>query len=326
MRVFLNVTITQRPYGGTNSFFRALTQKMVDRGVEFVGDIHDDYDVALVSTLTNKIKIDDLAYIQSRRIPVVHRKTGYEYRGSAALRERIDGVIVGDRLQIEFEPYVNHSIFQSQYSFEVFRKAGYEGQHHTIIPNGVNSAVFNLRASSRLRLGRSRARPFWNGSGTFHFMIVSWSNDARKGFTYYAEFDKELSSLPHIAVDFVGQLPIGLSFKNIRAHKPMRFARLAALLKKSHGFLAFSEAETCSNAMLEAISCGLQVIYLDSGSNEEFAAPYGIRYDGDFRQAVAHLMEGYEERARNTPENVFDIAPVADRYMEVLRQVVAGSR
>ena len=323
MRIFLNAALTDRPYGGANSFLRTLVAALRTRGAAVVHDIDAVYDVALVNGLTEGFGLAEVRKIHARGIPIVHRKVGYRERGSAELRREVDGVIAGDRLQIEFEPYVDVSVFQSRYSYDLFRASGYSGPHSQIIPNGVDPHVFSHVEPARFFWRQPRQRTYWDGHQIFRFAISTWSADASKGFRYYQQFDSELAGMPDVAVDFVGRMPKG-TFNRIQTHSPLRARALASFLRNHHGYLAFSEHDTCSNALLEAISCGLQVIFLNSGSHREFAAPYGVEYAGDFRDAVRQLLQGYRERQARMSERPFDIGPIADRYLSVFLETVKG--
>ena len=298
---------------------------MRGHGVEATNDIGGDYDVALVNALSAGVSIDDLAVISSRKIPIVHRKTGYAVSGSEEMRKVVDGVPVGNRMQLDFEQYVDFSIFQSQYSYDVFGASGYEGKRSAIIHNGVDPNLFGLYDHPKWLLGRPRRRRFWDGRENFRLAIVSWSRDNRKGFAFYQRFDEALQSLRRVTADFVGRHPEKLRFRNIRTYPPMTAAKLGAFLRQRHGFLAFSEQETCSNALIEAINCGLQVIYLDSGSNKELASPFGVRFQESCPEAVAELLDGYRARMLGAPENPYDIASVAQRYASILNEVRSGN-
>ena len=319
MRIFLNASLTDRPYGGANSFLRTLVTAFRERGAVVVHDIEADYDVALVNGLTNGFGLSELRRIHARGIPMVHRKVGYRERGSAELRREVDGVIVGDRLQIEFEPHLFATIFQSRYSYEVSRASGWDGPRWEIIPNGVDSRLFGLVEPARFFWRQPRRRSFWSGDGVFRFAISTWSADESKGFRFYREIDAALSGMRDITVSFVGRKPPGTSFENIRVLAPMRAPKLASFLRGQHGYLAFSEHDTCSNALLEAIGCGLQVVFLDSGSHRELAADVGVAYQGDFGAAVRALVDGYAKRLAKWDDPAYDIGPVADRYLLLLQ-------
>lgn len=319
MRIFLNATLTDRPYGGANSFLRTLAAALRARGVTIVHDIDAGYDIALVNGLTESFGLTEVRRIHARGIPIVHRKVGYRERGSTELRSEVDGVIVGDRRQIEFEPYLATTIFQSQYSHDGFRASGWNGSRCEIIPNGVDSRIFGLFEPPRFFWQQSTRRSFWTPGNVFRLAISTWSADESKGFRFYRALDAAVANRRDIAISFVGRVPAETKFRNIRVSSPMRAPRLASFLRKHHGYLAFSEHDTCSNALLEAIGCGLQVIYLDSGSHHEFAADVGVAYQGDFDLALAALKDGYSDRLSKWEKPLFDIAPVADRYLSVLR-------
>lgn len=322
MRVFLNATLTRKPYGGANSFLRSLTSALAARGVRVVSDIRAEFDVALINGLTSDVSAHELAQIRERGIPIVHRKVGYRERGSAELRRESDGVVEGDRRQIAFEPHLAASVFQSRYSYEVFRAAGYVGGLSQIIGNGVDPHVFGLVDPPRFFWQRARPRRPWDGKEPFRFAISTWSADASKGFGLFRELDGRLASLPNVTVDFVGRMPAGLRFERIRSFAPMRASALARFLRAHHGYLAFSEHESCSNALLEAISCGLHTVYVDSGAHREFAEPYGVAYAGSFDDAVARLLAGYQERLSRWPAAPFDIGQVAERYLALFASVL----
>lgn len=322
MRVFLNATLTRGPYGGANSFLRTLTEALRARGAVVVHDLDAGFDVALVNGLTDGFGLAEVSRIHARGIPIVHRKVGYRERGSAELRREVDGVVTGDRLQIEFEPHLFATVFQSRYSYDGFRASGWEGSRFEIIPNGVDPAIFSLWQPPRFFWQSPVRRSFWAPGQIFKFAISTWSADESKGFRLFREIDRALKGRRDISVSFAGRTPAGTTFRNIRVSPPMRAPKLASFLRRHHGYLAFSEHDTCSNALLEAISCGLQVIYLDSGSHREFAADVGVAFEGDFDVAVDKLRQGYAERLARWDHPLFDINPVADRYLALLRQAL----
>jgi glycosyltransferase involved in cell wall biosynthesis len=56
---------------------------------------------------------------------------------------------------------------------------------------------------------------------------------------------------------------------------------LAEELVTHNIFLAPSEGEACSNAVLEAMACGLPVLYLNSGSHEEVVGLNGLSFKSE---------------------------------------------
>jgi glycosyltransferase involved in cell wall biosynthesis len=321
MRVYMNFTEVRGPYGGANSFLRTLRDALVASGVAVTNDVHGRYDIALLNALTDRIDVDFVRRIAERGIPIVHRKVGYRVSGSAEMRSVSDGVVHGDALQIAFTPYLTHSIFQSNYSRDVFLASGFNGPF-TVIHNGVDERVFNFRRREAFGL-RERQRTFWSHAESVRVVVSSWSPDPNKGFVEYTAIDKRLGGRHDVNVTLVGQLPKGLSFTNIRYVPPVRTRKLAELLKRHHVLLQLARYETCSNALIEGLNCGLPAIYLDSGSNAEIAADYGIPYEGDFDAAVAAVLEQYDRFIARLPQNPFRISVVLPRYLEVLEEAAA---
>lgn len=321
MRVLVNFAPRSGPYGGANSFLRTLLGELEGRGVEFVRDPAEPADVALLNALTEGLDLAQVRAIAERGIPIAHRKTGYRGRGVPEFRAEVDGVVVGDALQVEFDPYVAHSIFQSGYSRDVFLASGFSGAH-TVQPNGVDPALFNTVRASRFRGPRPRA--WWRPGERLRVVISTWSTDDSKGFPHYRELDRSLDGRDDVEVTLIGRVPNGVRFGSIRVVAPKAAPKLAALLKEQHVLLQLTSWESCSNALLEGINCGLPAIYLDSGANDEIGSPYGVAWGGALDEALERLLPCYEEIVGRIPANPYRIGLVADRYLAVLEAVAAG--
>lgn len=317
MRVYMNFREVRGAYGGANAFQRTLRRALEQRGVRVTTRVGDRYDVALLNALTNGI---DLEFVRSvaERAPVVHRKVGYRVSGGPELRRQVGGVVEGDRLQVEFTPHVTHTVFQSRYSRDVFLGSGFDGPF-TVVHNGVDEEIFTPW-ERRGPLRRRRAlRPFWDGRSPLRVVISSWSTDPNKGFEDYAAIDRALAGRDDVVLSFVGRLPDGLAFRNIRALEARPARALAALLRQNDVLLQLARYETCSNALIEGLNCGLPAIYLDSGANGEVADAYGVPYEGDFFAALDSVRRRYDELVARVLENPYRASTVVERYEAILR-------
>lgn len=321
MRAYLNFTPRHGPYGGANAFLRTLMGELERLGVTFTTDPTAAVDVALVNALTDGIGIEDVARIAERGVPIVHRKTGYRGRGIDALRAEVDGVIVGDRIQVELSAYATHSIFQSRYSRDVFVGSGFVGSY-SVIPNGVDERVFDMMERPRFRAPRERR--WWSPGARLELVVSSWSTDPSKGFAEYARIDEALSGRKDVGLTIVGRTPRGTRFRAARVHRPVPSTRLAALLKRRHVILQLTQWESCSNALIEGLNCGLPAIYLESGANPEVAEPYGTPYRGSIDDALTAVRERYREIVERLPDNPYRISLVGRRYLHLLEAVASG--
>jgi glycosyltransferase involved in cell wall biosynthesis len=318
MRVFMNFRAVRGPYGGANSFLRTLRRALDERGVQVTTRPDARFDIALLNALTDGIDLPFVERLAARGRPLVHRKVGYRVSGSAEMRAVEDGVVHGDRLQLEFSPFLAHTVFQSEYSRDVFVGEGFEGEH-TIIHNGVDPRIYSPFERRMLRAPRPRSR--WRRGEPLRVIVSSWSPDPNKGFDEYARIDRQLDGRRDVTLALVGQTPAGFTLERGILLGPRRSRELARLLRDYHVVLQLSRHETCSNALIEGLNCGLPAIYLDSGSNRELAGPYGVEYRGDFFTAVEEMRTRYDEIIERLPANPFRIELVVERYLELFERV-----
>jgi glycosyltransferase involved in cell wall biosynthesis len=320
LRLFVNFREVRGAYGGANAFLRALTGALRQRGVWITNNPRERVDLVFLNALSENIDLAFVQRIHERGAPIIHRKVGYRVSGPPEMRAMEDGVVHGDRLQVEFSPYVAHTIFQSGYSRDVFLTSGFEGPYD-VIPNGVDESVFNLdvRRGFLHRVGR---RSFWAPGLPLRVAISTWSTDPNKGFAEYVRVDGELVGRDDLEVVLIGRVPLDVRFREIKVVAPQPPVRLAAQLKRAHVLLQLARYETCSNALIEGINCGLPAIYLDSGSNAELAAEYGVEYRGDFVEAAARVQERYEDVLQRIPDNPYRISNVVERYLGLFGRVL----
>jgi glycosyltransferase involved in cell wall biosynthesis len=124
-------------------------------------------------------------------------------------------------------------------------------------------------------------------------------------------------------VTFAGQS--AERFTRIRHVGPGDSHGVAALLREHDVYLAASRDDPCSNALLEALACGLPAAYLDSGGHPELVGEGGVPFGSpeEVPDALARLaadLAGYRSRIR-----VPALADVVDEYIRALGLVVEAS-
>ena len=85
-----------------------------------------------------------------------------------------------------------------------------------------------------------------------------------------------------------------------------------------------SECESCSNALIEALSCGLPAVYLNDGGNAELTGFGGLPF-ADMEgclHAIDRMASDYTTFQRGVW--VQSIDEIADRYVALCRQVLGG--
>jgi len=136
----------------------------------------------------------------------------------------------------------------------------------------------------------------------------SWSRNPRKGGEVLAWLDRELDP-SRVAMTFVGQAE--QRFGQIRRVAPVDSLGVARLLREHDVYVAASRDDPCSNALLEALACGLPAAYLDSGGHPELVGEGGLAFD-----SAEELPSRFA--ARRSRITVPSLAGVADAYLAVL--------
>jgi glycosyltransferase involved in cell wall biosynthesis len=286
------------PTGGGHQFLRALLGELRRRGlaVEL-----NRISGGTPACLFNSFNFDFRRLHRFARggVRMVHRVDGPigVYRG---FDDGTDAAIV--RINREL---ADATVFQSEYSLAKHRELGFELANPVIIRNSVDPAIFHPPASREPLAGR-RVR----------VIASSWSDNPRKGADILSWLDRNLD-FERYAVTFAGRTQA--TFRRIQVVGPLPSDALAALLRAQDVYVATSRDDPCSNALLEALACGLPAAFLRSGGHPELVGDGGLPFDDaeELPAVLARLQEELEER--RAAIHVPPLADVADRYLEVLR-------
>ena len=285
------------PYGGSNQFLIALRGELERRGLRVAAN--------LVTRRTRACVINSYVFDERalRRMlhpgcRVVHRLDGplSVYRG---FDNGTDGYL--SRVNLDL---ADVTVFQSRYSLDACRALGLGFREPVVIPNAVDPALFHPPA----------ARPPLDGRPV-RLVTTSWSDNPNKGAATLARLE-ELLDPARFELTFVGRSQV--SFRRIRVVPPVPSERVAELLREHDAFVMPSRHESCSNALLEALACGLPAAYVASGGNAELVGEAGVPFadDEDAAAAVERLADELEERRARI--SIPTLEEVTDHYLEAM--------
>ena len=286
------------PTGGGHQFLRALVSELERRGVAVE---LNRISRATPACLFNSFNFD---FRRLRRFArpgcrMVHRLDGPigVYRG---FDDGTDARIA----QVNGE-LADATVVQSQFSLEAHRELGIELREPVVIANAVDPAIFHPPAA-RDPLDARKAR----------LVAVSWSDNPNKGAEVFAWLDENLD-WERYEMSFVGRSPA--AFLRIRVRGPVPSRELANELRRHDVYVAASRNDPCSNALLEALACGLPAVYLASGGHPELVGDGGLPFVS--AEEVPEVLERLlgEVDDRRGAIRVPSLEQVADRYLEVLR-------
>jgi glycosyltransferase involved in cell wall biosynthesis len=286
------------PYGGGNQFLLALVRELERRALAVeVNRLSGGTPACLYNSFN--FDFPRLRRFARQGVRMVHRVDGPigVYRGFD------DGT---DRriLRINHE-LADATIVQSRYSLDRHRELGLELRNAVVVPNAVDTEIFHPLETRAPVTGR-RVR----------VIATSWSDNPRKGADVLEWLDLHLD-FDSFELTFAGNTKA--RFSRIHTVGPLASEPLADLLRKHDVYLAASRDDPCSNALLEALACGLPAAFLRSGGHPELVGEAGIGFDDpeELPAALARLADEIEERRAKI--HVPALSGVADRYLEVLR-------
>lgn len=296
MKIFVAYDFKEGPWGGANQFLKALTRRFEQVNVRAMHP--DQADVFLFNSHHHPAAINAMKDRHPNKA-WVHRidgptqlVRGYDDQTDAHVFE------LNNRL-------ATATIFQSQWSRSNTERLGYA-------PNGMVRVIQN--ASDPLLFYPPKVKVLGK-----KIIATSWSDNVRKGFDVYEYLDKNLD-FSQYEFTFVGRSPI--RFKNIQHIMPCDSKTLGHVLRKNAIYITASKNDPCSNAVIEALSCGLHVVYLDSGGNPELVREFGTPFTscGDVCDAIKQAELLTDSFAYTT------IAEVADQYIAFFEEVLRAQK
>lgn len=287
------------PAAGAHQTLRAILREIERRGVQV------ERNVLTPSTracLFNSFNFDfDRLRLLARRAPgvrMVHRVGAVTslYRG---FDDGTDARVAAVNREL-----AHATIAISRATIEMYRSIGIELVDPRVVYNGTDPEIFH-------RLGRA---PFDRLRKT-RLIAVSWSDNPRKGGPTFKWLDEHLD-FDRYEFTFVGNT--AERFENIVHVPPVPPRELADLLRAHDVFVTATEHDAYSNALVEALCCGLPAVYLRSGGSEEAVkdAGFGFSEREEIPALLEKLVDEYE--ARQARISLPTLGEVADGYLEAL--------
>jgi glycosyltransferase involved in cell wall biosynthesis len=296
MKTCLYFESFQKRGGGANQFLRSLSQEFNRMGYELTNHPDSLVDVMLINTFLRasgrRIRPNEIAQVkQTGKVSWLGRYTKINFwkffpRKGPAIVHRLDGIprlyrghkTQADDLQLAINSYVDYTIFQSAYAQKSFINEGINPAESCIIYNGVNPAFFYPKSKKKVP------------TKSIKLLAVSWSSNPSKGFALLAR----ISKIPDVNISFVGNWCPTINAENVNVLGPKEPVEIAEIMRSSDAMVHAGENEACSNAILEALACGLPVLYLNAGGNPELAGKYGVALTEDLAGNIDEIKECYK--------------------------------
>jgi len=292
------------PWGGGNQFLKALKQEFIrmrvyeNRPEKAEAIIFNSYPSRseYLFNLIFKLKQKDPQKV------IIYRLDGpiFLIRGKDMLIDRI--------VRLFADLFVDGIIFQSEWCKIQNKKLfGISAPYETVILNASDNKIFS-KVNKKTFYQKQKVK----------LISISWSSNWRKGFKIYKFLDENLNFSKY-EMTFVGNSPV--EFKNIKWLRPVPSTILAEILRKHDIFITASQSDPCSNALIEALSCGLPVVAFKDGGHPELIQGGGELFKGedDILEKIERVVENYNVYQSQIPE--FSIKNTAQNYYQFIEKI-----
>jgi len=303
MKVYINRKPITGPWGGGNKTVAALSEKLQQNGHDVVYRLCDDIDIIFCfDPRSNNIG------------EWYHHLFDYKMRHGAKIIQR-----VGD-LGTHGKPDLTELVKQST-KFSDFLIFPSEWARNYLKYSEDNCAVIN----------NSPLKDFYNNRNIEHpktetIKVVShhWSPNIKKGFKYYKFLEQYIvEKNAKIKFTYIGATPPGLKFESpTNYYEPIGDNKaISELISQNDIYLTASEEEAGANHVLEALACGLPVVYhKNGGSIVDYCKDYGIGYDSydSMIDSLNKVFENYEHFKKNVLKYTKTIDDVISEYIDII--------
>ena len=273
MKVSIGSRVVDGPYGGGNLFVKNLSNYLINNGDSVVYDLSDrDIDLILI---INPLKNSESAtfdhldalfytkYINPEAIIVQRINECDERKNTSNVNKQI----------INANKFADYTIYVSEWISKLFKEKGLSDNQSKVILSGSDINIFN-----------QEGKEDWDGKSKFKLVTHHWSPNWMKGFDSYKIID-DLLDKPEwknrVSFTYIGNLPKNFQFKNTEVLEPMSDIDLAKKLKTYHGHITGSINEPSGNHHIEAMQCGLPVLFIDSGGIPEYCKENGLIFNNN---------------------------------------------
>lgn len=291
------------PYGGGNQFMLALKKAFLKRGVNV---LENKLDPKIDAYILNSIHFDVdqfLEFGRNHRLNVLHRIDGPIHLIRGYDRQK-------DELCFELnQKFASATVLQSTWTHQRIVEMGYNPVQPVVINNAVDHEIFH--ANGRIDFNRSRK---------IRLISSSWSNNPRKGGPVYKWLENHLD-WSRFEYTFVGN--VSEKFQQTNHIPAVPSEDLADLLRNHDIYITASKNDPCSNALIEALSCGLPAIYFEDGGHPELVKAGGLsfRTEEEILFQLDKMVDHYE-----TFQNLISVSrleDVAEKYLEIAKEIAS---
>ena len=134
-----------------------------------------------------------------------------------------------------------------------------------------------------------------------------------------------MSEIAGVDVTFLGNWSEEIPPAKVKLAGVQRSERVAEIMRESDAMIHAAWGEPCANVIVEAMACGLPVIYRDSGGNRELTGDCGIPLEDDLQSVIDRLKANYDDLRQTVMDQQprFRVSSIATEYVSYFEHAIS---
>mgnify|MGYP003117410424 CR=1 FL=1 len=307
MKVYLNRQPKHGPWGGGIKTVNKLVSDLQNRGHEVVHRLVPDLDIIFcIDPRPNDYGEwyqHFLNYRERFRNTKIVQRVGD--LGTHSKPELTD--LVRQTL-----PLSDFLIFPSEWARDWI---GYQKDNYAIV-NNCPMSIFHKHKKLSKELG-----------SPIRLVTHHWSTNPKKGFDIYEQLDDICKDSSQYEFTYIGRKPEDINFLNYFA--PLEADAISKELPNYDIYVTASKEEAGANHVVEALACGLPVIYHEEGGSIlNYCEGYGLKYYNfeGLKKNIEEITSNYGFYKEKVLGYDKTNQEVVDSYLNFLEQIQEGNQ
>jgi glycosyltransferase involved in cell wall biosynthesis len=319
LRISINARKIDGPYGGGNQFANTLEKHLRNQGHEVLRKLVPNLDLILIVSSQSELRITAYGVDEIRDYISLNPNTMVVHRVNSCDEQRGNNLGINKAI-LWANQVADYTVFISSFVRDLFAHKGLDtGRPNCVILNGADEEVFH-----------SSDRAEWSPGQKLRVVTHHWGSNFMKGFDIYERLDQLLEVEPFKEVfefAYIGNIPVGVHFKNSNVITPTAGTDLANRLRQHHVYITAARNEAGGMHHVEGMRCGLPVLYLRSGALPEYCAPYGMEFTlVNLEKKLLKMREYYPDLRERVLGCSYAGTWMAAQYEELFLRLVTERR